>query len=92
MPFNESRWPPAAAMFMFMILNIAMRIWLPCGRVEDDPCDEEDPYEDPAITRERIAREWYKPKSAKKKPARSALCLTWSGVRPTNQVIGGQTS
>ena len=30
------------------------------GRVEDDPYDEEDPYEDPAITRERIAREWYK--------------------------------
>jgi uncharacterized membrane protein len=28
-PFNESRWPPAAAVFMFMILNIAMRIWLP---------------------------------------------------------------
>jgi len=27
--FNESRWPPAAAVFMFMILNIAMRIWLP---------------------------------------------------------------
>jgi hypothetical protein len=30
-PFNESRWPPAAAVFMFMILNIAMRIWLPRG-------------------------------------------------------------
>jgi hypothetical protein len=29
MPFNESRWPPAAAVFVFMILNIAMRIWLP---------------------------------------------------------------
>ena len=28
-PFTESRWPPAAAVFMFMILNIAMRIWLP---------------------------------------------------------------
>ena len=28
-PFNESRWPPAAAVFVFMILNIAMRIWLP---------------------------------------------------------------
>ncbi len=28
-PFNESRWPPAAAVFIFMILNIAMRIWLP---------------------------------------------------------------
>jgi uncharacterized membrane protein len=27
--FNESRWPPAAAVFVFMILNIAMRIWLP---------------------------------------------------------------
>src|SRR4029453_19650011 len=28
-PFNESRWPPVAAVFMFMILNIAVRIWLP---------------------------------------------------------------
>lgn len=28
-PLNESRWPPAAAVFIFMILNIAMRIWLP---------------------------------------------------------------
>jgi hypothetical protein len=28
-PFNESRWPPAAAVFVFMILNIAVRIWLP---------------------------------------------------------------
>jgi hypothetical protein len=28
-PFNESRWPPAAVVFMFLILNIAMRIWLP---------------------------------------------------------------
>src|SRR4029453_10299855 len=28
-PFNESRWPPAAAVFMFMILDIAIRIWLP---------------------------------------------------------------
>ena len=28
-PFNESRWPPAAAVFMFMILNITLRIWLP---------------------------------------------------------------
>jgi uncharacterized membrane protein len=29
MPFNESRWPPAAAVFVFMILNITLRIWLP---------------------------------------------------------------
>ena len=28
-PFDESRWPPAAAVFMFMILNITARIWLP---------------------------------------------------------------
>lgn len=28
-PFSESRWPPAAAVFLFLILNIAMRIWLP---------------------------------------------------------------
>jgi len=26
---KESRWPPAATVFIFMILNIAMRIWLP---------------------------------------------------------------
>jgi uncharacterized membrane protein len=29
MPFSESRWPPAAAVFVFLILNIAVRIWLP---------------------------------------------------------------
>jgi uncharacterized membrane protein len=28
-PFVESRWPPAAAVSMFMILNITMRVWLP---------------------------------------------------------------
>ena len=32
-PVNESRWPPAAAVFLFLILNIAMRIWLPQERV-----------------------------------------------------------
>ena len=37
MPFNESRWPPAAAVFMFLILNIAMRIWLPREQVIDVP-------------------------------------------------------
>ncbi len=29
MPFSESRWPPAAAVFVFLILNVAARIWLP---------------------------------------------------------------
>ena len=29
MPFSESRWPPAIAVFLFMILNITLRIWLP---------------------------------------------------------------
>jgi hypothetical protein len=28
-PFVESRWPPAAALLVFMALNIAVRIWLP---------------------------------------------------------------
>jgi len=28
-PFSESRWPPAIAVFLFMILNITLRIWLP---------------------------------------------------------------
>jgi hypothetical protein len=28
-PFNESRWPPAAAVFVFLIFNITVRIWLP---------------------------------------------------------------
>jgi uncharacterized membrane protein len=32
-PFNESRWPPAAAVFVFMILNITVRIWLPRDQV-----------------------------------------------------------
>jgi hypothetical protein len=27
--FNESRWPPAAAVFVFLIFNITVRIWLP---------------------------------------------------------------
>ena len=33
MPLKESRWPPAAAVFLFLVLNIAMRIWLPQERV-----------------------------------------------------------
>jgi hypothetical protein len=36
-PFNESRWPPAAVVFLFLILNIAVRIWLPRAQVIDVP-------------------------------------------------------
>src|SRR4029453_10240303 len=32
-PIQESRWPPAAAVFVFMILNIARGIWVPRGPV-----------------------------------------------------------
>ena len=28
-PLGESRWPPIAAVLVFMVLNIAVRIWLP---------------------------------------------------------------
>jgi len=28
-PLGESRWPPVAAVLVFMALNIALRIWLP---------------------------------------------------------------
>ena len=28
-PPGESRWPPLAAVVIFMVLNIALRIWLP---------------------------------------------------------------
>jgi hypothetical protein len=28
---GESRWPPAVALFCFLILNIAVRLWLPGG-------------------------------------------------------------
>jgi uncharacterized membrane protein len=28
-PIGESRWPPAAALVLFMALNIAVRVWLP---------------------------------------------------------------
>jgi hypothetical protein len=28
---GESRWPPAIALFCFLVLNIAMRVWLPGG-------------------------------------------------------------
>jgi uncharacterized membrane protein len=28
---GESRWPPAIALFCFLILNIAVRVWLPGG-------------------------------------------------------------
>ena len=29
MPPGESRWPPIAAVVIFMVLNVALRIWLP---------------------------------------------------------------
>lgn len=28
-PLGESRWPPVAAVLVFMVLNIALRVWLP---------------------------------------------------------------
>jgi hypothetical protein len=28
-PFTESRWPPAAALVVFLGLNVAVRVWLP---------------------------------------------------------------
>jgi hypothetical protein len=28
-PLGESRWPPAAALVVYIVLNIAIRIWLP---------------------------------------------------------------
>jgi hypothetical protein len=30
---GESRWPPAVAVLMFLVLNLAIRIWLPEDRV-----------------------------------------------------------
>ena len=30
-PIGESRWPPALALFAFLALNIALRVWLPSG-------------------------------------------------------------
>ena len=28
-PLGESRWPPVLAIFVFLLMNIAVRIWLP---------------------------------------------------------------
>jgi len=28
-PIGESRWPPVAAVFVFIALNVAVRVWLP---------------------------------------------------------------
>jgi uncharacterized membrane protein len=28
-PLGESRWPPAVALLVFMVLNVALRVWLP---------------------------------------------------------------
>jgi uncharacterized membrane protein len=30
-PLAESRWPPALTLLGFMVLNVALRIWLPAG-------------------------------------------------------------
>ena len=34
---GESRWPPVAAVVGFMVLNIALRVWLPKERPVDVP-------------------------------------------------------
>jgi hypothetical protein len=31
MPLGESRWPPVLALFIFLVINIAVRLWLPGG-------------------------------------------------------------
>ena len=31
-PLGESRWPPVIALLVFMVLNVALRIWLPSER------------------------------------------------------------
>jgi hypothetical protein len=36
-PIGESRWPPLAAVLVFMALNIALRVWLPGESVVDVP-------------------------------------------------------
>lgn len=28
-PIGESRWPPVAAVAAFMVLNVAVRMWIP---------------------------------------------------------------
>jgi uncharacterized membrane protein len=35
--FDESRWPPAIAVFAYLLLNLADRIWLPTSQVLDVP-------------------------------------------------------
>jgi hypothetical protein len=34
---GESRWPPAIAVFIFLLMNVASRIWLPHGGIFDFP-------------------------------------------------------
>jgi hypothetical protein len=35
--FDESRWPPALAVLLYMILNVAARVWLPGSAIVDLP-------------------------------------------------------
>ncbi|WP_345802926.1 hypothetical protein AAIB33_07545 [Microbacterium sp. AZCO] len=35
--FDESHWPPAIAVFVFLVLNVADRLWLPSGEILDVP-------------------------------------------------------
>jgi hypothetical protein len=35
--YGESRWPPAIAVFLFLLMNIAGRIWLPRGGILNFP-------------------------------------------------------
>ena len=35
--FGESHWPPAIAVFVFLVLNVADRLWLPSSAILDVP-------------------------------------------------------
>jgi len=36
-PLGESRWPPAIAVMVFIVLNVSLRIWLPADRAISVP-------------------------------------------------------
>jgi hypothetical protein len=36
-PLGESRWPPVLAMFVFLLVNIGVRLWLPGERADHVP-------------------------------------------------------
>jgi hypothetical protein len=36
-PLGESRWPPAIAVMVFIVLNVSLRIWLPSDRAISVP-------------------------------------------------------